>query len=59
MDLHIMQQMYRQLIKPDTIDEVQTFNVTENFFSSVFNGQTIFSLFDHNKEHLLQMQTLV
>lgn len=46
------------MIKPDSINDVQSFNVSEEFFSSVFRGQTVFSLFDHNKEHLHQMQLL-
>ena len=43
----------------DAVDEVQSFNISENFMSSVFKGQTIFSMYDHNKDQLNQIQQLV
>ena len=40
-------------------ERVVQFKLRPSFISSIFNGQTVFSLFDHKKEYLNKMQRLI
>ena len=56
-DLHLLEQIYEKMKSVD--DKECPYKITDSFVSSVYDGQTIFSLFDHKKEYLHMMQELI
>ena len=49
-DLHMLEQIYKLMNSKGASGDLSTITISESLISSVFKGQTIFSLFDHSKD---------
>ena len=58
-DLHMLEQIYNIISGNDLQGDLSKITVSESLISSVFTGQTLFSLFDHSKDQLSQIQEIV